>query len=418
MNLKYGKDFVNVNISSNNLLETLAYKDGSVEPLAELLKKGIVNPIGKPRLRDLLRKNKPHDLVIIVSDITRSIANYSKILNFLVSEIIDTGIDEKNIEFVVALGTHEKHTEEQNKQLYGNLVSDFRFSFHDCYNNLASLGKTSTGLEVQVNKRVKDADFVIATGRINFHYMAGFSGGRKAILPGISSYETIRGNHCKLRRKGVGVGRIEKNIIPQEMAEAARLFGLDYILNVVETPDHETAQIFCGDLESAFDEGVSYFKSKRSLKISEKADCIIVSAGGYPYDKNFYLSHKVLNTMIEAVKIGGSIVLIAQCGEGFGNEKFLNHMLENNPEGLLHYPEEKIEIGGHRAFVTSKILRDYKIYVLSELDPDVLSKMNFIPIKELNSCIIQIKQHYGQSFKVYIVPDGRNIMPVLNGGQN
>ena len=122
------------------------------------------------------------------------------------SEIVDAGIDEKNIEFVVALGTHRKHTPQENKLLYEALFSDFRFSFHDCHNNLISIGRTSTGLEVQVNKRVRNADFVIATGKINFHYMAGFSGGRKAILPGISSYETIKSNHCKLRRDGVTLG--------------------------------------------------------------------------------------------------------------------------------------------------------------------------------------------------------------------
>lgn len=414
MKLKYGKKLINLEISARNLLGILEPINNSIKPLNELLKESIVNPIGKPRLVDLLRKNKPTDLVIIVSDITRSIANYSKILEFLVEEIIDAGIDEKNIEFMVALGTHKKHIEEENRQLYGNLVTDFVFSLHDCYNNFISIGKTSTDLEVQVNKRVRDADFVIATGRINFHYLAGFSGGRKTILPGISSYETIRGNHCKLRRNGVVFGETQDNIISQEMDEAAQLFGVDYLLNVVETPEKETEQIFCGDSVYAFEQGVKFFRARRTSKISQKADCAIVSPGNYVKDKTFFFSHKAINSAVNAVKKGGAIILITQCDGRFGNEKFLNYMLENNLDELLTYPEEKIEVGGHRAFMTAKILKDYKVFVLSDLESKTLAQMHFIPIKNLDEGINQIRKDYGEEFKAYILPDGRSVLPVID----
>ena len=414
MKLKYGENLINFEISRKNLLGELKPTNNSIKPLNNLLKDSILNPIGKPRLIDLLRKNKPTDLVIIVSDITRSIANYSKILKFLAEEIIDAGIDEKNIEFMVALGTHRKHTDEENKQLYGDLVSDFLFSFHDCHNNHVSIGKTNTDLEIQVNKRVRNADFVIATGRINFHYLAGFSGGRKAILPGISSYETIRRNHCKLRRNNVAFGQTQNNIISHEMDEASRLFGIDYLLNVVETTEKETERIFCGDSVLAFEQGVEFFRTKRISKISRKADCAIVAPGAYARDKTFFFSHKSINSAINAVKKGGAIILIAQCEQGFGNEKFLNYMLKNKLDELLGYPEEKIEIGGHRAFVTAKILKDYKVYVLSDLESKILSQMHFIPIKSLDDGIDQIRENYGEEFKAYILPDGQSVLPVID----
>ncbi len=382
-----------------------------------LLKESILNPIGKPRLIDLLRKNKPTDLVILVSDITRSIANYHKILRFLASEIIDAGVDEKNIEFVVALGTHRKHAPEEHRSLYGDLILDFHFSFHDCHNNLTSLGKTSTNLEIQVNKRVKNADFVIATGKIDFHYIAGFSGGRKAILPGISSYETTRNNHCKLRRDGVTFAKMQHNIISQEMEEASSLFGCNYLLNVVETPENETARIFCGDSVYAFEQGVHYFTSQRSLKIPREVDCAIISAGGYPKDRNFYLSHKSLNNVIHMVKKGGAIILVAQCSEGIGNEKFLHYMLDNSCDNLLTYPEEDIEIGGHRAFITAKILRDYNVYVLSDLEPTILSQMNFFPIKKLDDALNHMRKDYGEEFKTYVIPDAQSILPLIGRRQ-
>lgn len=415
MELQYGKGSVDVDLPEKNLLDVLQLNQSECRPLRELLKESITHPCGASRLIELLRKNRPADVVILVSDRTRSISHYGEILTFLVSEIIDAGVDEKNIEFVVALGTHRKHTAEEQKALYGELVSDFRFSYHDCYENCISTGTTSTGLDVQVNKRVRDADFVIATGKINFHYMAGFSGGRKAVLPGICSYATIRNNHCKLRRAGVALGALQKNIIAQEMDEAARLFGLDYILNVVETSDNRTAKVFCGPPEYAFTEGVDYFKTQRSVAVAEKADCAIVSAGGYPYDKTLYASHKSLNSVVRTVKKGGVVVLIAQCCEGVGNKAFMKNMRENSCDTLLNCSEDTIEIGGHRAFVTAQLLKDHKVYVLSDLEPDILEQMSFIPIRSVDEGLKHIQREYGEKFTAYVVPEGTSILPVMNG---
>ncbi len=415
MELQYGKGSVHVDLPDENVSDVLQLKHAECRPLHELLKESITHPCGAPRLSKLLRRNKPTDVVILVSDRTRSISRYSEILSFVAGEIVDAGVDEKNMEFVVALGTHRKHTAEEHTVLYGNLVSDFRFSYHDCHRNCISIGTTSTGLDVQVNKRVRDADFVIATGKINFHYMAGFSGGRKAVLPGICSYATIRNNHCKLRRAGVALGALQNNIIAREMDEAARLFGLDYMLNVVETSDNRTAKFFCGAPECAFTEGVDYFKVQRSITVAERADCAFVSAGGYPLDKTLYTSHKSLNSVVQTVKKGGAVVLVAQCCEGVGNEAFMKNMRENSCDALLTCSEDTIEIGGHRAFVTAQLLKDYRVYVLSDIEPDILEQMKFIPIRSIDECVKHIRRERGDKFTAYIVPEGTSILPVMNG---
>jgi nickel-dependent lactate racemase len=415
MELGFGKKTVYYDASKSNIIGVLESTKNDIKPLKEILEKSILRPIGKPRLKELLQKNKPRDLVVIVSDITRSIADYDKILSFLATEIIDAGVDEKNVEFVVALGTHKKHTPEENKALFGELLADFNFSFHDCHKNLMTIGKTSSGLEVQVNKRVKAADFVMATGRINFHYLAGFSGGRKSILPGIASYETIRGNHCKLKRAGVAPGKIESNIIAQEMDEAAELFKVDYLMNVIEDDEKHVTKAFCGDIVHAHKKGIERFKAEHMSRITNQADCVIVSAGGYPKDRTLFSSHKVLNNIARAVHKGGSIILVAECSDGLGNPEFVKYMLDNNIEELLHYPEAKIEIGGHRAFQTSKLLKDYKIYVVSKLDSSLMSQMHFTPVKDVDSAVDQAKKDHGQELKIYIVPDGRSIVATLNG---
>jgi nickel-dependent lactate racemase len=280
---------------------------------------------------------------------------------------------------------------------------------------LVSIGKTSTGLEVSVNRRVKEADFVIATGRVDFHYLAGYSGGRKSVLPGIASYETIRGNHSKLMRNGVWVGLTQGNIIAQEMAEAGNLLGTDYVLNVVETPAGETAQVFAGHHVHAFGSAVEYLTSTRRVGISEPADCVIVSAGGYPNDKDFYHTHKAMNLAMAALKDKGSIILVGQCAEGLGNADFIQLMLKNNLDSLLQYPEEKIDVGGHRAFLTARILKDHRVYALTDLDPHMLQRINVIPIRNITQGIDAVKKQHGVNLKTFVVPNGKVILPLLNG---
>jgi nickel-dependent lactate racemase len=417
MDLRYGKGSVSFE-TPPGLLGIIEPRAVTVRPVDDLLKESMMNPVGGQRLRETLRRNKPGHVVIVVSDITRKIAHYDQTLKFLAAELVGAGIDEKNIEFVIALGTHRRHTREEDELLYGTLPNEFGFIPHDCRSDLVSLGKTSTGLDVSVNRRIKEADFIITTGRVDFHYLAGFSGGRKSILPGVASYETIRNNHKKLARRGVDIGKIDGNIIAQEMAEAADLSGIDYLLNVIETPEWDIARVFSGDPCGAFQEAVGYFVGARQVGISAQADCVIVSAGGFPQDKNFYHTHKSINLAMQALKRKGSIILIGQCAEGFGNEKFMELMLEHKLESLLHYPEEKIDVGGHRAFSTAKILKAHHVYALTDLDPDVVRKINFTPVQSIDEGIDAVRREYGEDLKTLVIPNGKAVLPSLNGRKN
>jgi nickel-dependent lactate racemase len=412
MDLKYGKGFINIQMPPGFLGSVVPRVD-AVRPVGMLLRESYMNPIGQPRLKDVMHRNKPGDVVIIVADKTRRIANYDAILRFLVEELVGAGVQEENIEFVVALGTHDRHTDRENRQRYGALVDDFHFTQHDCQRDLVSIGRTSTGLEVLVNRRVQQADIVLATGRVDFHYMAGFSGGRKSILPGVAAYDTIRNNHKKLVRDGVWIGHIDGNIIAQEMAEAGSLLGLDYLLNVVETPAGETARIFTGHHVHAFQEAVDYFSSARRVRIDEPADCVIVSAGGYPNDKDFYHTHKSMNLAMACLQQNGCIILVGKCEEGFGNEQFMQLMLDNKIDDLLQFPEERIEVGGHRAFLTARMLRGHKVYALTDLDPDILRRIHFTPIESIEQGIVAAQGDHGVGMKTLVVPNGKAVLPSL-----
>jgi nickel-dependent lactate racemase len=414
MKLKYGKGFIDIE-TPPDFLGSIVPVVHKVDPVETLLKESFMDPVGLARLKDAVRRNRPHDVVVLVSDRTRDIANYEQILSFLVEELVDAGVDERNIEFVVALGTHHQHTPEDNERIYGALTRDFRITQHDCQGDTVSIGRTSTGLDVRVNRRVQEADYVVATGRVDFHYFAGYSGGRKSVLPGIASYDTIRNNHKKLTRDGVWIAQLHGNIIAREMAEAADLLGLDYLINVVETPDGNTERVFCGHYVHAFEEAVKYLSSARRVTIKERADCLVVSAGGFPNDRDFYHTQKSMNLAIAALKENGSIILIGQCEEGFGNEKFLQLMLGHELDSLLQFSEEKIDVGGHRAFVTARILKQHKVYALTSLDAELLRGIHFMPIQRIEQGFTAVKKEKGTGFKTIIVPNGRSALPLLNG---
>jgi nickel-dependent lactate racemase len=414
MELRYGNGSIEIH-TPPGFLGSIMPAVNAVNSVDVLLKESFMDPIGLVRLKHVVCKNKPGDVVIIVSDKTRNIANYAQILNFLVSELVDAGVDEKNIEFVVALGTHRAHTPQEDERIYGTLTRDFRFMQHDCHGDMVPVGKTSTGLDVAVNRRVQEADFVIATGRVDFHYFAGYSGGRKSVLPGIASYDTIRNNHKKLTRDGVWIAQLHGNIIAQEMAEAAGLLGIDFLLNVVETPDGNTARVFCGHNVRAFEEAVKYLSSTRRVVIGERADCVVVSAGGFPNDRDFYEAHKSMNLALSALKEEGSIILVGQCEEGFGNNQFMQLMLDHDLDSLLQFPEEKIEVGGHRAFVTARILKHHRVYALTGLDADMLRKIHFTPIQDIEQGLTTVGKERGAGFKTMVVPNGKTVLPLLNG---
>jgi nickel-dependent lactate racemase len=415
MRLQYGDTTVDVALPDQRVLGIIEPQRLSVPSCESLVKQSLLEPVGMPRLKTLFRNNKPGDVVILVSDRTRSITHYDRILDLLLTELVDAGIDEKNIECLVAVGTHRAHTEEENRQLYGNCSGSIRFTCHDCHKDLISIGKTSTDLEVMVNKRAQEADFVIATGKINFHYMAGFSGGRKAVLPGIAGYETIRSNHCKLRREGVTQGVIKGNIIAQEMNEAAEMFGLDYLVNMVETSDNKTSHVVCGDPARAFAQGLAVFKNQRLVEITQPADCVIVSAGGCQGDRTFYVGHKALTTAIPAVKSGGTIVLTARCAQGVGNDAFFHLLAENTVDDLLCASEDAITIGGHRAYQTARILHDYNIIVVTDENKDILSTMQFTVVSSMTAALERVQQREGDDFVCYVIPDGHAVMPVMKG---
>lgn len=416
--LRYGEKFQTFQLEEKNILSILKLSPNKkkIENIQQEVKKVLNDPIGIPPLRKVITEKKPKNVVIIVEDITRPNPNYREILTPLVKELNNTGLSDERMKFVIAYGTHRHHREEENKKLFGEaLLKRFQFIDHNPdADDLVSLGKLSTGNELRINKYVAQADFLIATGNIEPHSFAGYGGGRKAILPGVSGRGTITKNHAKVVRKGVEIGKINGNPINEEMLEAARRVARTrpfFILNVIRNDKKEIVSVIAGDFEKAFFEGIKIAEHVYSVQVTQRAEVVISSCGGYPKDINLYQAQKTVTASAEVTKEGGTIILLAECRDGVGQPVFEKWLRKHHLEEILHKNEEDIEVEGHRAYLTAKILKKREVVVISSLTKELVGEMHFTWKKDLNAALSYLKQKHGDNFKAYVIPNGAAILP-------
>lgn len=419
IDLKYGNSHKTLNLPDKNLLKVLELE--KVSGFADVTKETIEalnNPIGSKKLGDLA-KNK-RTAVIIVSDYTRGTPykreNYNILLT-LTEELCKAGIKGEDIKFLVGTGAHRPHTEKENRDNFGDeIVKNFEVISHECDKDYVSLGKLSTENELLINKIVFKSDLVILTGLITTHYFGGYSGGRKGILPGVVGRETIRKNHAMVLRDGVGLAKIKGSPISEEMDEAAKKAGVDFLLNVVINDKKEIVKIVAGDLEKAFLKGVEACKNLYEVVVEQASDVTFACAGGYPKDVNLYQTMKTLNNAKQITKPGGTIVIIAEAREGIGSETFDQWLYDaSSLDELLSTPEKDITVGGHTAVINSKNLKEFDILVVSEMDKETLEQRFFGYAESLDDTVKKIKAKHGEDFKSYVLPQAGLIYPVLKG---
>jgi len=412
--LKYGKTYQTLSLPSGNLIDILKMQPlPAAKDPSRVVKEKLTNPLGTPPFRELLHDKKPKNIVIIVSDITRP-GPFAVLLQPLVNEILSSGFAKESIRFVIANGTHRKMSKEEMRFQYGDwIVDNFSIENHDCYaNDLVFLGTMQSGNELWINHTVADADFVIATGILNTHYFAGFSGGRKTILPGICGYESIRRNHANIIHDYARIGNIEGNEIHHEMCEAASKTGVDFCLNMLLNDKKGFVDCFAGDIDAVFEEGINAIQRLYAVPFHQYADVVFVSPGGYPKDINFYQSQKSLNNIIELVKRGGTIVLVAECPDVIGQDEMERMLSEaDNLDQLFQVRKEDIQIGGHRAFATGRLLKKADILVVSKMGPERMRRIHFTPMESIDQCLKFIKDKHGEDFLAYIVPNGSQFFP-------
>jgi len=417
MKLKYGKEEVSLPIQGKNIIKILNLKKQKALLNPEnRLKNLLRNPIGCFSLKELIFQKKAKKILIIVNDITRP-TPYEVILPPLLDELHQIGIKKENILFMVATGIHRSNSPEEIKEIFGeNIFSAYKFINHDCDDpHLINLGELKSGNKLWVDPIVSDIDFIITTGVIVPHYFAGFSGGRKSILPGICGRRTIKANHAQMVHPNARSGNLKGNPVHQEMQEAAEKVRVDFNINVVTNEHYEIIEIVAGELLASWQQGVEICKQIYICPIEKKADVVIASAGGYPKDINVYQAQKALDNACQAVKSGGTIILLAECSEGYGEVTFEKWIEEaNTPDDIIKRLKNKFVLGGHKAYSIAKLTKEVEIILVSSLSPDKVRKLFFIPMENIIQALNYVQDKYGENFQAYILPSGNTVLPFFS----
>ncbi|MFY9286206.1 MAG: nickel-dependent lactate racemase [Tissierellaceae bacterium] len=378
----------------------------------EEVKRSLKNPIGTGRLSQIVKKGEK--VVIVTSDITRPLPSY-KVIPSILDELYEVGVSPEDITVVFALGSHRPHTQEEIIQLVGERVYKEVKCIDSDANDSVSMGITKGGTPVDVFRVVAEADRRICIGNIEYHYFAGYSGGAKAIMPGVSTPAAIQANHRNMVLDDAKVGRLIDNPVRDDLNEAIQYCPIDFIVNVVLNEKKEIIFSVAGDYIKAHRVGCEFLDKIYKKQLQEKADIVIVSQGGAPKDINLYQTQKALANAEHAVKDGGIIILVGSCKEGFGSKIFEEWMTEaDSPDDIIARIREKFVLGGHKAAAIALVQKKAKIFMVSEMDADIVKSIFMEPYTSVQEAYNDAIKELGQDVKVLVMPYGGSTLPVVN----
>jgi nickel-dependent lactate racemase len=361
-------------------------------------------------------------IVIVTSDITRYTGS-EVYLPLLVERLNRAGISDGDITIVIALGIHRHQTEAEHRKILGSLYGRIRVQDHDCDDpgKLVGVGTTANGIKVAINRTVAEADRLILTGTIGFHYFAGFGGGRKSILPGVASRAACMASHFAVLDPGEGsgrnphavTGRMENNPVHQAMVEACAMVEPDFILNTVLSPDKRLIACFAGHWRQAHEEGCRFYARHFSCPLPEKADLMVVSCGGFPKDINLIQAHKAMEYGSQALKAGGVMILLAQCRDGYGNATFFDWFRYRELTAFEARLRSHYEINGQTAYSLLAKAQRFRIILVSELHPEEVRTMGMLPARGLGEAMAMVQEMLPPDYGAYVIPDGGTVLPVV-----
>jgi len=411
INFKYGRRLEQVEIPEKNFLGSLQPQEvrPAEDPTGEI-RRALDQPIGCGPLAQRVQKGE--QVAVIISDITRPCPSYL-LLPPLLAELNQAGIPDRDITVVCGLGIHRPHRPEELRHLVGEVYDRVR-CLDACGDDYLEVGSSSRGTPFQVFRPVAEADRRICLGNIDYHYFAGYSGGAKAIVPGVCTKATIQANHRMMLDEGARVGIADGNPVRQDLEEIVRFLSIDFILNVVLDEGKRIIAAVAGDFIAAHRAGCRLLDRDYRMPIRELADIVISGANGFPKDINMYQAQKALDNAQWAVKPGGTIILVAECGEGLGEETF-QAWIENasGPHDLIARIKADFQLGGHKAAAIAAIAARHSIYLVSGLPHEVVRQMAMQPFPTLQAACQAALDQQGPQAKVWTMPAGGSLLPVL-----
>lgn len=408
----FGKGIQTVELPEDNLMGVLTANTVEYDLTGEdEVERALAEPIGAPKLEEVVKPGEK--IAIVTSDITRPCPTW-QIMPALLRHLYAAGVKREDITLVFALGSHRHHTPEEMQHLAGDLAYNEITCVDSNPDDCINLGVTKSGTPVDITRVVAEADRCICLANIEYHYFAGYSGGAKSIMPGVSNRAAIQSNHSMMVRPEAHAGRLAGNPIREDIEEAAAICGIDYIVNVVLDEHKQIIKAVAGDVTAAHRAGCAFLDTLYRKEIAKKADIVLVSQGGAPKDLNLYQTQKALDNAKHAVRDGGVIVLIGSCKEGLGEKTFQQWIEEATcPKDLIDRVQSDFKLGGHKAAAIAMVLENADVYLVSEM-PEELTKECFLtPFSSAQQALDAAFAKLGQDASVLAMPYGGSTLPQL-----
>lgn len=412
----YGKthltyDFDEVKVLTSSIEE---YDPGKSE--SQLVAEAMADPVGGIKLQELVKDKQ--NIVIIASDHTRPVP--SKVIMPPMLAAIREGNPDADITILISTGCHRETTKEELIAKFGEaIVAREKIVIHDCDDteNLVNIGTLPSGGQCIVNRIAVEADLLLAEGFIEPHFFAGFSGGRKSVLPGIAARETVLANHCSefIAHPCARTGILESNPIHADMLWAAKQAKLRYVVNVVLNGEKQVIYAVAGELEAAHKKGTDFLSSLCGVE-TEPADIVISTNGGYPLDQNVYQAVKGMTAAEAAVKEGGVIIMLADSSDGLGGDHFYHQLADEKDinktmELFLSRSRNETVPDQWQSQIFIRILQKATVIYISQMDDAIVEAMHMIPAKDLTDAMEKaMKLVRKENPAITAIPDGVAVM--------
>ena len=418
---RYGNTTVSLPVEENQVIGVI--EGNEIEPIKDIrgaLLGALDAPIDSLPLSDVA--SKASSIVIVVSDMTRYWMRQDIIVPLIVEYLVDKcGKSYSDLEIVIATGTHVGGSEEDLRTLVTSDIFDkVKTVNHDCRSDdLVYLGTTSYGTPVKINKDAAEADLVICLGAATYHVMAGFGGGRKSILPGISALETIKHNHAYslapdkfITNPEIGNGVLDGNPLNEDMLEAAAMMRNLFMITLVTDAEFRLASIFAGHWRTSWERACDDVRRIYTVPIKEKADVVITSCGGFPKDESLYQGTKAVDNVISALKDGGTLILLLEGRNGGGSPDYfdwIGPLVDGSFEKELR---DNFTVGGYIFFLNCEQASRFNILMYSSIPAETVKPMGIKAYDDLDKLMADADLE-GKS--IYVIPTGSTVLPAVTG---
>ena len=413
---RYGDGEVTANLDEKQILGVLqGNKVAPIDDISRALAETLEEPVDSRPLREIV--NGEMKIALIVSDMSRFWMRQDKVVPPLLDFLRKYGVRDENIVILIACGTHAGGNERELRMLVTDEVFErVRVVNHDCRaDDLVYLGMTAHKTPVWINRIAAEADLVICLGAAVHHVMAGFGGGRKSILPGISGMETIKHNHAysldpKILRSNprIGNGKLKDNPLNDDMCEAAAMMPNLFMINLVMNAEMQLARIIAGHQQTSWLAACREADRIFRVPIAEKADAIITSCGGYPKDMSLYQGTKTIDNVESGLKPGGTLILIIEARDGGGAAEYFDWIRDWTAGTIEKRLRDHFTVPGYIFFLNCEQAQRYRIFLLTSLAQETVAPMGLRAFQSMDE-LLEAADLKGKS--LYVIPNGATVIP-------